>query len=413
MSFLFVSGIDTRAPLLGGGERADQLDRSGHYAKWEDDFAIAHQLGLDALFFGPAYYRAHVGPGHYDWDTCSEPLERLRLLGIRPIADLAHAGVPSWMSGVGDPQFPAHFAEYARAFARRFPWVTHFAPVRSLVDVAWQSAMEGRWNEALASDADFLRTVVNLADAHERAAAAILAERPDAVIVLSAPAVHAHAAGEGARAEAEKRNARRWLGLDLCLGAPLGDGIRGALTAAGVPDATLRAFREGAKARSGNRLLSVQWAPDAERRLTARGRETSVGLRLGLRHLGLRLHERYALPLLCAETHAPSRHARAWLKQQWDDVLSLRAAGVPVAGFGWAPLTDVPRLAPGPRVMEDVGLAEGTRALKPVGSAFRDLLARWRPVLAEPTAPSGSGASRRGSPGDRRSAGRARSLPTR
>ena len=384
MSFLFVSSIDTRAPLLASGERADQLDRSGHYARWEDDFALAHRLGLDALFYGPAYYRAHVSPGHYDWDTCAEPMERLRLLGIMPIADLAHAGVPGWMSGVGDPQFPAHFADYARAFARRFPWVTHFAPVRDLVDTAWASAFEGRWNEAKASDADFLRTVVNMARAHELAAQAIIAERPDATIVLSAPAAYAHAAGEGARAEADRRNARRWLGLDLCLGAELGDGVHRALADSGVRDAELRAFRDPRTAHGGTRILSVAWAPDTERRLTSGGRETSVIQRLGLRHLGARLHERYALPLLCAETHAPSRHARAWLKQQWDDMLSLRAAGVEVAGFGWAPLTDGPRLAPGPRAIEDTGLAETTRALKPVGEYFRDLLARWRPVLAGP-----------------------------
>ncbi|MBI3791423.1 MAG: hypothetical protein HY275_11175 [Gemmatimonadetes bacterium] len=384
MPFLFASAIDTRAPLLANGERADQLDRSGHYARWEDDFAIAHRIGLDALFYGPAYYRAHVSPGHYDWDTCAEPMERLRLLGITPIADLAHAGVPAWMSGVGDPAFPEHFADYARAFARRFPWVTHFAPVRALVDVAQQSAFDGRWNEARTGDAAFLRTVTTMARAHELAVAAIVAERPDATIVMSAPAVHAHAAGEGARAEAERRNARRWLGLDLCLGATLGEPIHKALLEAGVSEAELRFFREKRPARAAERILSVAWAPDAERRLTSGGRETSVLQRLGLRHLGTRLHERYALPLLCAETHAPSRHARAWLKQQWDDVLSLRAAGVRVAGFGWSPLTDGPRLQAGPRVMEDTGLAEGTRALKPVGELFRDLVARWRPVLAEP-----------------------------
>ena len=392
MSFLFVSGIDTRAPLLASGERADQLDRSGHYARWEDDFALAHRLGVDALFYGPAYYRAHVSPGHYDWETCAEPMERLRLLGIMPIADLAHAGVPSWMSGVGDPAFPEHLAEYARAFARRFPWVTHFAPVRALAETAVQSALDGRWNEARSSDTDFLRAVVNMARAHELATEAILAERADATIVLSAPAVHAHAAGEGARAEAERRNVRRWLGLDLCLGVELGAQLHRALLDAGVGERELRWFRERREPRRGERLLSLAWAPDTERRLTSGGRETAVLQRLGLRHLGMRLHERYALPLLCAETHAPSRHARAWLKQQWEEVLSLRAAGVAVAGFGWSPLTDGPRLAGGPRVLEDTGLAEGTRAFKPVGEYFRDLVARWRPVLAAP----GSAAPSRG-----------------
>ena len=82
MSFLFCSAIDTRAPLFAGGSRADQMDRSGHYAKWEDDFALAHHLGVSALYYGPAYYRAHLAPDRYDWETCAEPMERLRLLGL-------------------------------------------------------------------------------------------------------------------------------------------------------------------------------------------------------------------------------------------------------------------------------------------------------------------------------------------
>ena len=41
-------------------------------------------------------------------------------MGITPIVDLCHFGVPDWVGGFDDPDWPGLFAEYARAFAERF-----------------------------------------------------------------------------------------------------------------------------------------------------------------------------------------------------------------------------------------------------------------------------------------------------
>ena len=57
-------------------------------------------------------------------------------LGVEVIADLCRFGVPSWLGGFQDPAFPVLFAEYARAFARRFPWVRCFTPVSDILQCA-------------------------------------------------------------------------------------------------------------------------------------------------------------------------------------------------------------------------------------------------------------------------------------
>ena len=76
------------------------------------------------LRYGPPYYKTHLGPGRYDWDFTDEVFAELKRLGIMPIVDLCHFGVPDWIGDFQNPDFPALFAEYAEAFARRFPWVS-------------------------------------------------------------------------------------------------------------------------------------------------------------------------------------------------------------------------------------------------------------------------------------------------
>ena len=131
-------------------------------------------------------------------------MHRLRDLGITVIADLCHFGVPSWLGGFQDPAFPVLFAEYARAFARRYPWIRHFTPVNEIFIAANFSALKGWWNECEKSDAAFVRAIRNLCMAHELAVEAILSERPDAIIVQGESIEHFHAAEpqRGARGRA-------------------------------------------------------------------------------------------------------------------------------------------------------------------------------------------------------------------
>ena len=181
--FLFATGVENSYPTIAGGVRIDQMDKCGHYARWEEDFALVRESGLNALRYGPPYYRVHTAPNTYDWDVCDAQMQRLRELELTVIADLCHFGVPSWLGGFQDPAFPVLFAEYARAFAHRYPWIRHFTPVNEIFIAANFSALKGWWNECEKSDRAFVRAIRNLCMAHELAVEAILSERPDAIIV--------------------------------------------------------------------------------------------------------------------------------------------------------------------------------------------------------------------------------------
>jgi hypothetical protein len=53
-TFLFATGIENSYPILPTGRRVDQMEKCGHYCRWEDDFGLLRELGITALRYGPA-----------------------------------------------------------------------------------------------------------------------------------------------------------------------------------------------------------------------------------------------------------------------------------------------------------------------------------------------------------------------
>ena len=51
--FLFATGIENSYPTLRTGARVDQMEKCGHYERWEEDFALVREMGLNALRYGP------------------------------------------------------------------------------------------------------------------------------------------------------------------------------------------------------------------------------------------------------------------------------------------------------------------------------------------------------------------------
>jgi beta-glucosidase/6-phospho-beta-glucosidase/beta-galactosidase len=378
MSFVFATGIENSYPTIAGGRRIDQLAKCGHYARWEEDFGLVRELGLSTLRWGPPYYRVHVAPDRYDWSWVDAPMARLQALGITPIVDLCHFGVPDWLGGFQDPAFPVLFAEYARRFARRFPWVRHWTPVNEIFVCASFSALRGWWNEMEASDAAFVRALRNMCMAHELAVEAILAERPDAIFVQAESVEQFHAVGEGAAAEAARWNALKLLSLDLTTGHALDAGMAAYLHDHGVTSNDLSFFRE--RRAVGQRWLGTDYYATCEHRVLGTGRQTTAhnGAH-GYARVARAYWDRYRLPVFHCETNMPSRSAVSWLEKQWGELRQLRAWGVPVRGFTWFSLTDQVdwhvALREERNEVHAVGLYDLDRRERPVGAAFRALVA--------------------------------------
>jgi hypothetical protein len=354
--FLHATGVENSCPTISGGARIDQMDRCGHYARWEDDFALVRESGLNALRYGPAYYRVHVGPDHYDWDVCDAQMHRLRALEITVIASLCHFGVPSWLGGFQDEAFPVLFAACAGAFARRYPWIRHFTPVNAIFTCAANSALRGWWNECESSVGAFVRAMRNLCMAHELAVEAILAERPDAIIVQG-ESPEPYRPGEfGGAMDAERWSALAMLPTDLTTGHELAPGMARLLNEHGVASNDLSFFRE-------RRAVGQRWL----------GAESPA--------LGS-MHHRYGLPLLQAVGHSASEPAADWLEHCWQEGSAMRASGIAVTGFAWFPLTD--RLGwqqtahAGAQAPQPVGLYDLRRRIRPVGERYRELVRACR-----------------------------------
>ncbi len=147
--FLFATGIENSAPTVQEGRvRRDQMAECGHYDRWREDFALVKELGIGFLRYGPQLHATLRGPGRHDWSFADETFPALRRLGVAPVVDLCHFGVPDWIGDFQNPDFPALFGDYARAFAERFPWVQLYTPVNEMFITAVFSARYGWWNES-------------------------------------------------------------------------------------------------------------------------------------------------------------------------------------------------------------------------------------------------------------------------
>src|SRR5579875_879164 len=223
--FMFATGIENSYPTVAGKKgakrRVDEMEKCRFYENWKEDFSLVTELGIEFLRFGPQYYRTHRGSGRYDWDFTDEAFAELKRLGIRPITDLCHFGVPDWIGDFQNTDWPELFARYAAAFARRFPWVQLYTPVNEIYVCANFSARLGWWNERAQSDRAFVTALKNMCRAVILAEEAILKLRPDAVFVQSESATFFHPTEPKAEKRAEFYNELRFLSFDLCYGQPV------------------------------------------------------------------------------------------------------------------------------------------------------------------------------------------------
>lgn len=213
--------------------------------------------------------------------------------------------------------------------------------------------------------------------AHELAVEAILAERSDAIFIQSESLEHFHPAGESAKHHADRANAFKHLSLDLTLGRELDPGMAGFLNDNGVSSNDLSFFKE--KRARGQRWLGLDYYSTCEHRIASTGRFTAQRRGAGFASLAESYYQRYGLPLFHCETNRVSAQAAEWLHEQWAEVTSLIERGIPVHGFTWYSLTDQIDWQYALRFerndVHPVGLFDLKRRMRPVGIAYRDLIA--------------------------------------
>jgi beta-glucosidase/6-phospho-beta-glucosidase/beta-galactosidase len=384
--FMFATGVDSSCPKIAG-QRVDPLESSGHYARWAGDIDLVRDIGTRYLRYGPPLYRTFTGPGCYDWEFADLTFGHIRRHDLIPIADLCRFGVPDWIGDFQNPDFPALFAGYARAFAERFPWVQLYTPVSEIYISALFSALYGLWNEALKTDRAFVTALKHLAAANVLAMREILNVRPDAIFIQSERTGYYHADSPHAIGPAEIMNSVRFLSLDLSYGHRVDSDMYEYLTDNGMTVEEYRFFMGTRLSR--HCVLGTDYYADNERRVSADGSRRAAGETLGYDDIVRQYQQRYGLPVMHTETSSAQGRvgdeAVEWLWKEWANALRVRNSGVPLVGFTWYPLFDqidwhggLHEQRPG---LNPVGLYDLNRKIRPVGVAYTKLIRQWQTVL--------------------------------
>jgi beta-glucosidase len=386
--FMFATGIENSSPTINQGrERVDEMEKCRHYEKWRADFQCVSDLGTRFLRYGIPLHKVFLGPAKYDWSFSDETFGDLQQRRILPIADLCHFGVPDWLGDFQNPEFPKFFAQYAEAFACRFPWIQLYTPVNEMFICALFSASFGWWNEQLKTDAAFVTALKHIVKANILAMHAILKVRPDAIFIQSESSEYFHAEDPRAIKPAEIMNAKRFLSLDLNYGRRVDSEMYEFLLDNGMTRDEYHFFlHHNLKHHC---ILGNDYYITNEHRVTSDGNTAPAGEVFGYNEITRQYYERYRLPVMHTETNLNQGprgdEAVYWLWKEWANVLRVRNSGTPIVGFTWYSLTDQmdwdSTLRQNNGNVNPLGLYDLDRNIRPVGKAYRQLIASWRDVL--------------------------------
>jgi beta-glucosidase/6-phospho-beta-glucosidase/beta-galactosidase len=377
-NFMFATGIECSYPTIDHGRiRRDELEECGHYERWQEDLHLVRELGLKVLRYGLPYYRTHTGPGKYDFSFADEAMNEIQRLGITPILDLMHFGVPDWLGNFQNPELPVYFAQYADAVAARYPWVRFYTPVNEIYVTARVSALDGLWNEQLKSHTGYVTAMKNLVAASILATHSIARRRPDCVIVQSESAEYIHDARASQSPDIVLKNKRRFISLDLLYAYPPDADVYTYLMDNGLTREEYDWFMKGEP--PGYQVMGNDYYGRNERILLPDGRMCRGEDVFGWYLITKQYVKRYGKPVMYTETNVfDAARAPEWLWKQWINVLRMRSDGVAVLGFTWYSLIDQidwdVELAQKLGHVNECGLYDMDRKIRPVGLAYRALL---------------------------------------
>jgi beta-glucosidase/6-phospho-beta-glucosidase/beta-galactosidase len=385
--FMFATGIENSYPTIewkGKTIRQDEMAKTKHYECWRDDFRLLKELGIQYLRYGPPYFSAHKGPGQYDWSFTDETFAALHDQKVTPIVDLCHFGVPDWVGNFQNPDWPKLFAEYAQAFAQRFPWVRFYTPVNEIFIAATFSAQFGWWNERLKSDRAFVNALKHLCQANTLAMHAILKERTDAIFIQSESTQYFHPDGPDCEDAARRFNEKRFLSFDLTYGHHLNATVYEYLLDNGMTRDEYHWFlQHHVRSRC---VMGNDYYETNENLVHPDGSISLSGEIFGYYPITHQYFARYSLPVMHTETNGLGGvDSVKWLKKEWANVHRLKQDGVPIIGFTWYSLQDQVDWDTGLREdnghVDPIGLCNLDRNLNPVGHAYKKLISAWRQTL--------------------------------
>ncbi|MGE5393739.1 MAG: SDR family oxidoreductase [Candidatus Saccharibacteria bacterium] len=211
-------------PIWGGAEYSvvrvhdniyDQLAQSGHEERL-NDLDLFSDLKISTIRY-PMLWEKYAQDEKLFLKLHDQRLDRLRELGIKPIAGLLHHGSGPFFTDLYDHDFPKYLAEFAYKIAERYPWIDLYTPVNEPLTTARFSGLYGVWFPHKNDDYSFARILLNELKGIVLSMQAVNSINANAQLVQTEDICKIHST-KSLKYQADFENQRRWLTYDILLG---------------------------------------------------------------------------------------------------------------------------------------------------------------------------------------------------
>jgi len=344
-SFAWGAGIECSfLPHLN----VDQFNWTQHDRYWREDFRrLRDEVGLSYLRYAFPWHKIETEPGKFAWSYVDERMEEIQKLGIELMLDVMHFGTPRWLAqGVGDPEFPESLERFCQAMCERYgaaSQVRTWCPCNEPLVCALFSGDFGFWPPHARKWHGYMPVLSRVVQGVSRGIRAIRRALPEATVLLCDAAENYKTREPSLHEEVARRNARRFVVMDLLTGRvnedhPLHAWMKGY----GISELDMEWFRTHPQQPD---ILGMDYYPHSDWQLDSAGngaRQRRADNPVGLYGIGLQYYQRYGIPLMLTETSIEGSVAN---REMWFDVIvehisRLRAEGIPMLGAIWWPLLD-------------------------------------------------------------------------
>ncbi len=319
----FIGGFECSQQLLDG-RKLDLLASTAHDRFAEADYRSLMRHGILCARDGLRWQLIEHVPGCYDWSSALPMLRAAKNAGMQVIWDLCHYGWPERID-IWSDAFVERFAAFAAVAARLVRAESDsppfFCPINEMSFWAWAGGQTGGFAPFVhARGADLKRQLVRASMA---AVTAIRSVAPDARFIHAEPGIHV--APSGCLPEdiqtAEAYRLAQFEALDMLSG-------RQEPELGGKPDVI--------------DIVGINYYPHNQ--WYHGGGLIPLGHHAyrPLRALLAETYERYAKPLIIAETGAEGTCKGSWLHYVCGEVRAARQQGVPVLAVCLYPVIDYP-----------------------------------------------------------------------
>jgi hypothetical protein len=324
-----MAGFECSMQRLRSGKRLNLTAATAHDCFADADYRLVQSYGIRAVRDGISWPEIESRPGHYDFTSALPLVRAARATGMQVIWDLFHYGYPDHLD-VFAPEFPAHFARFAQAFARvvdgELEGAPFYTPVNEISFMSWVGGEQAHMNPFYTGRGDELK--MQLVRISIAGIEAVWGVNPRARVMHPDPVIHVAPDPERPAEwlHAERTAIGQYEAWDMLAGrlCPQLGGKPAYLDIIGA-----------------NFYPHNQWIHVAEPSL----REPLPPrhpLYRPFRAILADVYLRYRRPVLVSETGAEGPKRVGWLRRIGREVRAAMRAGVPVQGITLYPIFDYP-----------------------------------------------------------------------